>query len=388
MTDANDTALLPPGMRDILPPDGAHAATIVERLRASFAHWGYQWVKPPLIEFESSLLNGAGAAMSGETFRLMDPVSQRMMGVRADITLQIARIAATRLRNEPRPLRLSYYGDVLRVRGTQLRPERQFTQIGAELIGAGGSSADAEVVLMAASALDALGVTGLSIDLTFPTLVPALCAAFGIEGSRQTALRAALDRKDAAAVAATAGDDGADLFQARLAAAGPLDAALDQLSALDLPEAARGEAERLSDVATRIRETAPGLTLTLDPIEFRGFEYHTGLSFTIFRQGVRGEVGSGGRYIAGRDIDGRDTEPATGFSLYLDTILRALPEPGPDRLLYLPHGTPAAEAARWRADGWRAIAALAPEDPEREARRLGCSHLLRDGRPVALAVAD
>ncbi len=385
MTDANNTALLPPGMRDILPPDGAHAATIVERLRASFARWGYQWVKPPLIEFESSLLNGAGAAMSGETFRLMDPVSQQMMGIRADITLQIARIAATRLRNEPRPLRLSYYGDVLRVRSKQLRPERQFTQIGAELIGAGGSAADAEVVLMAASALDALGVSDLSIDLTFPTLVPSLCAAFGIEGQQLATLRAALDRKDSAAVAAAAGPERAGLFQGLLEAAGPLDGALDRLGALDLPEGPRGEAERLSDVATRIRETAPDLTLTLDPIEFRGFEYHTGLSFTIFRQGVRGEVGSGGRYIAGRDIDGRDTEPATGFTLYLDTILRALPEPTRDRLLFLPFGTDAGEAARWRDEGWPAVAALDAGDAESEARRLGCSHLLRDGAPVALS---
>ncbi|MEQ8695095.1 MAG: ATP phosphoribosyltransferase regulatory subunit [Bauldia litoralis] len=384
MTDANHTALLPPGMRDILPPDGAHAATIVEKLRASFARWGYQWVKPPLIEFETSLLNGAGAAMAGETFRLMDPVSQQMMGIRADITLQIARIAATRLRNEPRPLRLSYYGDVLRVRGKQLRPERQFTQIGAELIGTGGSAADAEVVLMAASALADLGVTDLSIDLTFPTLVPNLCAAFGIDGQQLAALRAALDSKDSAAVALAAGAEHAALFQGLLQAAGPLEPGLAKLSALDLPEGARGEAARLSEVANHVRETAPELTLTLDPIEFRGFEYHTGLSFTIFRRGVRGEVGSGGRYVAGRDIEGRDTEPATGFTLYLDTILRALPAPARDRLLYLPHGTSAADAARWRADGWAAIAALVPGDADSEARRLGCSHLLRDGAPVAL----
>lgn len=384
MTDANNTALLPPGMRDILPPDGAHAATIVERLRASFARWGYQWVKPPLIEFETSLLNGAGAAMSGETFRLMDPVSQQMMGIRADITLQIARIAATRLRNEPRPLRLSYYGDVLRVRSKQLRPERQFTQIGAELIGTGGSAADAEVVLMAASALAELGVTGLSIDLTFPTLVQNLCATVGIEGNPLAALRAALDRKDSAAVAQAAGPEHAALFQGLLEAAGPIKPALEKLSALDLPESSRGEAARLSEVANHVRETAPELTLTLDPIEFRGFEYHTGLSFTIFRQGVRGEVGSGGRYVAGRDIEGRETEPATGFTLYLDTILRALPEPERGPLLYLPHGTSAGEAAGWRGDGWAAIAALVPGDAESEARRLGCSHLLRDGAPVAL----
>ncbi len=384
MTDANNTALLPPGMRDILPPDGAHAATIVERLRASFARWGYQWVKPPLIEFESSLLNGAGAAMAGETFRLMDPVSQQMMGIRADITLQIARIAATRLRNEARPLRLSYYGDVLRVRGKQLRPERQFTQIGAELIGTGGSAADAEVVLMAATALAELGVTGLSIDLTFPTLVPNLCAAFGIEDQQLAGLRAALDRKDSAAVAEAAGPDHADLFQGLLEAAGPLETALDRLAALDLPEGSRAEAERLSQVANHVRETAPELTLTVDPIEFRGFEYHTGLGFTIFRQGVRGEVGSGGRYVAGHGIEGRETEPATGFTLYLDTILRAVPEPARERLLFLPHGTGADEAARWRAEGWAAVAALEPGNAESEARRLGCSHLLRDGSPVSL----
>jgi ATP phosphoribosyltransferase regulatory subunit len=384
MTDANNTALLPPGMRDILPPDGAHAATIVERLRASFARWGYQWVKPPLIEFETSLLNGAGAAMAGETFRLMDPVSQQMMGIRADITLQIARIAAARLRNEPRPLRLSYYGDVLRVRGKQLRPERQFTQIGAELIGAGSSAADAEVVLMATAALGELGVTDLSVDLTFPTLVPNLCATLGIEGQQHAALRAALDRKDSAAVAEAAGPESAAVFQGLLEAAGPLESALDKLSALDLPEGSRGEAARLSEVATHVRAVAPELTLTLDPIEFRGFEYHTGLSFTIFRRGVRGEVGSGGRYVAGHGIEDRETEPATGFTLYLDTILRALPEPARDPMLFLPHGTDAAEAAKWRAEGWPAVAALEPGDAEAEARRLGCSHLLRDGAPVAL----
>src|SRR5690606_35936945 len=104
-------------------------------------------VKPPLIEFEDGLLSGPGAAVAADTFRLMDPVSQRMMAIRADMTLQVARIAATRLRNQPRPLRLSYAGQVLRVAGTQLRPERQFGQAGVELIGAACPAADAEVAL-------------------------------------------------------------------------------------------------------------------------------------------------------------------------------------------------------------------------------------------------
>ena len=119
----------------MLPPDAAFEAEIVERLVASFAARGYDRIKPPLIEFEDGLLSGAGVALAPQTFRLMDPVSQRMMGVRADITPQIARIARSRLGGAPRPLRLSYAGDVLRVRGGQLRPERQIMQVGAELIG-------------------------------------------------------------------------------------------------------------------------------------------------------------------------------------------------------------------------------------------------------------
>ena len=110
--------------------------------------------------------------MGRYTFRLMDPVSQQMMGLRADITMQIARIAASRLTNSPRPLRLCYAGDVFRVKGAQLRPERQFTQVGFELIGAPSAAADVEAVLLAAGALRDAGVQRLSVDLSSPTLVP------------------------------------------------------------------------------------------------------------------------------------------------------------------------------------------------------------------------
>src|SRR5215469_5693498 len=157
-------------------------------------------IKPPLVEFEETLLAGAGAAMTMATFRTMDPHSHRMVGVRADMTPQIARIAGTRLGQAARPLRLSYAGQVLRVKGSEIRPERQFSQVGAELIGAAGPAADVEAIAVASEALTALGVRQLSVDITLPTLVPALAEAFGIDGARRAALRAALDRKDAAAV--------------------------------------------------------------------------------------------------------------------------------------------------------------------------------------------
>lgn len=394
MTEAETTALLPAGLRDILPPDAAFAADLVQRLRACFAGYGYDWVDPPLVEFEDTLFDGAGAAMTNETFRLMDPVSQRMMGLRTDITVQVARIATTRLANAPRPLRLAYAGDVLRVKGKQLRPERQFTQIGAELIGSESEAADVEAVTMAIDGLTRIGVTKLSVDLTVPALVPHVLAALDAPARAAAAVRAALDRKDAAGVdvAAAPLGQGATVFGLLLRAAGTAESALDKLSRIPLPDAARREADRLGAVARALISALPGTAFTIDPVESRGLEYHTGVSFTIFRAGVRGEIGLGGRYLAGRAgaaaDGGRAQEPGTGFTLYLDPILRALPEPRAGDRVYVPFGTPAEVATGLRENGHRTVAGLEPEangDPRAEARRLGCSHLWRDGKIVPLA---
>ncbi len=384
MTNIARKALLPAGMQDVLPPDAAFEAHVAESLLACFAGFGYERVKPPLVEFEESLLGGVGAAMSDQTFRLMDPASHRMMAVRADMTLQVARIATTRLRSVPRPLRLSYAGEILRVRSTALRPERQFIQAGVELIGAATARADAEVVLIASEALSAIGVERLSIDLNMPTLVPALCHDLGLDDALRPDLREALDRKDVNAVGATGGP-AAELLCALLEAVGPAAQALDKIKALDLPPRARIEADRMHDVAALLAEAAPKLALTVDPVEHRGFEYHTGISFSFFARDVRGELGRGGRYRAG--TDGAD-EPATGFTLFLDSALRALPRPKSNPRVFLPTGTPSQVGRELRADGWTTVADLAPAADETAAERLGCSHIGRDGALVPLDGAD
>ena len=376
-----ERALLPPGMNDLLPPDAAHEAATVESLIAAFAAQGYDRVKPPLLEFEETLLGGAGASMAGQTFRLMDPISHRMLALRADMTLQIARIATSRLGHAARPLRLCYAGQVLQVSGSQLRPQRQVGQVGCELIGAPGAAADAEIVVLAAQALTAVGVQGLSVDLNLPTLVPAVCQAFGVSETQMGKLRAALDRKDAAAVAEQGGP-AADLLGALLAAAGPARKTLTTLNGLTLPDAAKREVARLIGVVDLIAAAAPDLKLTVDPVENRGFEYHSGVSFVLFALGVRGELGRGGRYMAGANGNG---EPATGFTLFMDTVLQAMAGPVPAKKLYLPHGTTPADGQRLRSEGWTTVAALAADaDAKAAARTLGCSHLLVAGKPAAV----
>lgn len=380
MTETLHPALLPQGLRDLLPPDAAIEAAVVARQMAVLESHGYERVKPPLVEFEDNLLAGAGAAMATETFRLMDPISQRMVGVRADMTPQVARIATTRLKKAPRPLRLCYAGQVLRIKGSEIRPERQVGQVGAELIGSDALAADVEAVTLAAAALAASGVDGLSVDLTLPTLVPAVCAAFGLAGGAAEALRAALDHKDVASVAAVGGA-AAPLLVKLVGGAGAAKKALAALQAIELPAAAAAERARLVAVVDAVRRAAPGLALTIDPVENRGFEYHTGVSFALFARGVRGELGRGGRYRTGNG----GGEPATGFTLYTDTVLRALPEQKPRKRIYLPRGADPQAAERLRGEGWATVAGLAAvADAAAEAKRLNCAHWL-DGKEIVAA---
>ncbi len=379
MTDIANKALLPDGLHDLLPPEAEHEADVVGRLMARFSSHGYQRVKAPLMEFENSLLAGPGEALAPSMFRLMDPVSRRMLGVRADITPQIARIASTRLRRAQRPLRLSYAGQVLRTQGSQLRPERQVGQAGVELIGAPVLNAEVEVATLAAETLRELGVQGLSVDFCLPRLVGELCRAYGFDAETTGEVRSALDGKDAAKVAAVPGPEG-KVLAGLLAAAGPAARALQALAALDLPPAGAALREELDRLVSLVRAAEPELAVTIDPGEFRGFDYQMGICFTLFAKGVRGELGRGGRYV----LDGG--EPAVGFTIYLESLLRALPDPSPEPLVYLPFGAAPAKGAKLRAEGWRTVRGLsAQEHPETEARRLGCSHVLAAGRVKKLA---
>jgi ATP phosphoribosyltransferase regulatory subunit len=373
--DAPHPALLPVGLVDVLPPEAAREAALVEAMMAALARHGYERVKPPLLEFEDTLFQGSGAAVAEQTFRLMDPESQRMMGLRADTTPQVARIAATRLAGVPRPLRLSYAGQVLRVRGSALAPARQVPQVGIELIGAAAAEADAEVALLGVEALGSVGIEAPALDVLLPTMTPALLAAAGLAGAARERFARALDRKDAAAVAECAADapPPARALMALLEAAGPADRALAALAAAALPPAARAIADNAAAVIAVIRARNPGLRVTLDPVEFRGFRYHTGVAFTIY--GRMGELARGGRYLSGE-------ESATGLTIYPEAVLREAPSPPAAPRCFLPLRHDPAAAARAREAGFVTVAALAPADTP---QLLRCTHTLRGDAPEEIA---
>ncbi|SOB79548.1 ATP phosphoribosyltransferase regulatory subunit [Sphingomonas guangdongensis] len=349
------TGLLPEGFHDRLPPFADQAARLERSVLDTARAYGYEQVDPPLAEFEDALARRLKAGAAQGAVRFVDPVSQRTLAIRPDITAQVGRIAATRMGHHPRPVRLSYAGPVLKLRASELKPERALRQIGVELIGLDSVAAAREVVLVAVEALTEAGVTGLSVDLTLPDLVATM--------GGSTALAEALDAKDAAAVAAIDRS-----FLPLIAAAGPFTAAVAKL------RSHAALASRLDGLEQIAAALPPGVSLTLDPTERHGFEYQNWFGFSLFAAGASDQIGRGGTYGVIHD-DGRE-EPAVGVTLYVDPILGATAGAVERRRLFLPHGTDPADGARLRREGWVTVAALEAHDtPEAQL----CSHILFKG---------
>jgi ATP phosphoribosyltransferase regulatory subunit len=361
--------LLPEGLSDRLPPQAEASARLARRVLDTVATHGYERVMPPLAEFEDTLTQRLKSARAQDLLRVVDPVSQRSLALRPDMTAQVGRIAATRLAAAPRPLRLSYAGPVLKLRANQLRPERERMQVGAELIGTDSIAAAVEIVNVAIEALQSAGVTGITIDFTLPDLIDALAVGpLPLDAVQTEAVRATLDAKDAGALAALGASAAA--YQPLIEATGPFHAAIEKLEALS---ATHGGAldSRIAGLRAIAKPIGWDITLTLDPTERHGFEYQSWFGFSIFAEGFTGEIGRGGSYAILRN-DGSE-EAAMGFSLYPDPLIDAGFGGDAPRRLFLPIGHDPARAALMRTDGWHTISALADAD---DGQALRCTHWL------------
>jgi len=372
MTKPDD--LLPEGLEDRLPQA---AEKITRAMRAALdvlGSHGYDRVRPPMVEFEKSLVGRMAKheqdAHPRRMFRFVDPSSLRTLALRSDITPQIGRIAATSLADAPRPLRLCYCGETAVMRADQLNPAREHLQLGAELIGADTVSAASEIVALAVEALSAAGLSGISVDFTLPDLVDILASdVMPLADDAVDAVRRELDTKDAGGLKSVGGE----AYLPLLYATGPLDDALEKLRAIDAGGALASRIKGLEEISARVGDKA---RITLDPTERHGFEYQSWFGFTLYAEGVRGAVGRGGTY----QITGSE-EVATGFSLFVDVLADAVFELSQPDTLYLPYGYDGAVAARLRAIGWRTIAQIGEGE---DAAALGCTHRLDGQEPIRL----
>ncbi len=373
MFEEADPDLLPEGLSDRLPPLAAEALRVTRAMNDVLAGHGFDPVQPPMVEFERSLASRMAGTKRNRMVRFVDPASLRTLALRSDMTVQVGRIAATSLKDAARPLRLSYAGQVLFLKGNGLEPERERLQVGAEIIGNDTVAAASESVSLAIEALKAAGARDISVDFTLPDLVDTLAASsLPLPEAAVPAVRRELDAKDAGSLVAAGGE----AYLPLLYATGPFATAIEKLAALDAGDAVASRIEGLKEIAARIDGAA---RLTLDPTERHGFEYQSWFGFTIYAAGVRGALGRGGTYRI--TSEGGHDEVATGFSLYPDPLIARGAGSAKIERLFLPLGHDRDAALRLRTIGWQTVAALDASD---DARALGCTHVLDGKEPRAL----
>jgi ATP phosphoribosyltransferase regulatory subunit len=316
--------LLPEGIDEVVPPQAARIEQVRRELLDMFSSWGYDLVMPPFIEFLDSLLMGAGGDVDLKTFKVVDQVSGRLMGIRADMTTQVARIDAHHLQHDG-PSRLCYMGTVLHALQDAFGGSRAQLQIGAELYGHAGLESDVEIISLMLESLRRAGVSNVSIDLGHVGIFRGLARQAGLDKDQEKLLFEALQRKAvteisqyleafyvddeiAARIVALSELNGSDIIAE---ARNVLDGASDEVTqALDNVEA----------VAKALLAANPDLELHYDLAELRGYNFHTGIVFSAYVPGSGVEIARGGRYDNIGVEFGR-ARPATGFSTDLKKLL-------------------------------------------------------------------
>ena len=319
---------LPDQIADVLPSEARH----IEELRRLFLDtarsYGYELVMPPLLEHLESLLTGTGEALDLQTFKLVDQLSGRTLGLRADTTPQVARIDA-HLLNRTGVARLCYCGPVLHTRAERPHATREPLQFGAEIFGHAGLEADLEVQLLALEGLRAAGIGSLSVDMADVRIVSSLLADARISSPAALArLHAALADKDASELASllavepgisTAAADG---LKALLELYGDEQVLSDAEGALKRVPGALQAIEGMRWLATQVRQLGGDVKLGFDLADLRGYAYYSGTRFAIYGDGA--ELARGGRYDEVGAVFGR-RRPAAGFSLDLKELVSNLP---------------------------------------------------------------
>jgi len=285
---------------------------------------GYQLVIPPMLEYLESLTTGAGHDLDLATFKVVDLLTGRLMGVRADITPQAARIDA-HLLNRQGVTRLCYAGSVLRTRPDGLAQTREPLQVGAELFGHAGVESDIEIQRLLVQGLQSVGVLGLQIDFSHVGIFRSLIEQAGIAREQEQSLLMALQSKDKSEMTELMADLADDVRQALLALA-DLSGGVEVLDAAEqrLPQYAEIR-QALLDLR-RVAQQFQGwnVQVSFDLAELRGYHYHSGMVFAAYAQGYSGPLALGGRYDEVGSAFGR-ARPATGFSLDLRGLATALP---------------------------------------------------------------
>ncbi len=315
----HDISLLPNGVSDALPKRAFAQQIIKNQLLEHFYYAGYQLVNPPLFEFADNLmaLNNSPQTPNTDSFRTTDPYSQRTISFRTDITPQVARIAMTYLQDAPRPLQLCYAGDVMRIKGGLIRPERQFIQMGCELIGSHHVHAQAELLYLAIESLNLLGIKDIHIDVALVNVPSLLADWFQFDDAKALWLNDIFTNKMLDQINKITDDKTHQkLIYALVKETGSLPDILKFFENFDLPETLRQHFTKLNDLWNALQHYQFQAQFHIDFARIDDVDYHDGWLYSFFAKSSPLPLGRGGAYL----LPFTD-EPAVGFSFYMDSLL-------------------------------------------------------------------
>ncbi len=317
--------LLPQGIEETLPADAARLETLRRNLLDIYSSWGYQLVMPPVIEFLESLLTGTGHDYDLQTFKLIDQVTGRLMGVRADMTPQVARIDSHQLKNDA-PNRLCYMGTVLRTLPDGFGSSRSPFQAGVELYGHDGVESDVEVLCLMVETLLASGIKDISIDIGHVGLFRGLAKQAGLNNDQEAVLFEMMQRKAIPEIQAYLADQAIEAKVAAMLNALPElhggERCLKKAETVfaNADDSVKAALAYLQQAANKFKQRVGDVAVHFDLSELRGYRYHTGLLFAAYTAGEGQEIARGGRYDDIGEDFGR-ARPATGFSTDIKNLL-------------------------------------------------------------------
>ena len=377
-----DSWLLPQGIDEVLPENARQLEALRRRLLDVFASWGYELVIPPVVDFLDSLLTGSGHDLDLQTFKLTDQVSGEMLGIRADMTPQVARIDAHNLKYD-RPTRLCYVGTTLRTLGDTLEKTRSPMQIGAEIYGHSGIESDVEVIQLMLEMLAVSGIQNVHLDLGHVGIYRALSEQAGLTEKQETELFDVLQRKARTELnELVAGFEIDEKYKNIFIILPTLNGGSDVLDKAakilaNTSDAVTHALSELQAIANKLSVNFPSLPVSFDLSELRGYHYHTGVVFATFIPEVGREIARGGRYDNIGKFFGR-ARAATGFSADLRLLTSlSLQASEQQQLIYAPYVDDASltEAIRdLRATGVTVVQQL-PGHPD-EINELACTGVL------------
>ena len=368
--------LLPLGFKDILENEANLQFEYGKKLITNFASWGFSFIEPPIIEYEKTLFDNKNKFLDKKTLSFLDPLTKERISLRPDITTQLARIAEDRLFGLPKPLRLCYFGDVFRADKPKLSSDRQFKQAGIEIIGSKDLFADIEVITLSLDSLKKINFKKISLDINAPIILEKIFDDFKISLSKRAELRKLVAKKNIKEIL-NFDKKLFDILKKIIDSSGPLKKNLKKIKNIKLGKNASLVMKDFIKICSLLLKiNSEDYKISIDLLDHKGFEYYTGITFSIFCLNSSKEVCRGGRYLTSKNKD------AVGSTFLLNQFLliKNIIKKNKKRILISKNSIFENNLSKLRKKGWVTIQNIGDDNDKKIAKLHNCKFIFKKNK--------